>query len=332
MGNEALGYIRKSKVVFACNELGAFRRHREYLASTLAECGSEVILYADNSEGLSEQLKYEYRRINIERFRFDILSDAHLFWCLFLVLRRENPDVLHLINLKPYLYGGLAAFCSRLFGWRGKLVITVAGLGRLYDPDPQRPVRKGIQRFLVESALRVSTKLASVTFETKHDRDFWLKRKLITPRQATVVNGAGVNLTSFAPPQDSAKSNGLVVLYAGRLLRRKGLEVFLEAASLLRRDPNHSDIDMRVAGFDEVDPDAVSTETLYNNNDIQFVGSVTDMPSLLREVDVVVLPTRYNEGVPRILIEAAATGCIPIATRFPGSRMLIIEDRNRGIL
>jgi len=51
------------------------------------------------------------------------------------------------------------------------------------------------------------------------------------------------------------------------------------------------------------------------------------MPGLLSESDLVVLPSRYNEGVPRILIEAAACGCVPIATRFPGSAALIIPGR-----
>jgi glycosyltransferase involved in cell wall biosynthesis len=53
------------------------------------------------------------------------------------------------------------------------------------------------------------------------------------------------------------------------------------------------------------------------------------MPRLLRECDVVCLPTRYGEGIPRILIEAAATGLASIVSNHPGCRE-VVEDGVTG--
>jgi glycosyltransferase involved in cell wall biosynthesis len=53
------------------------------------------------------------------------------------------------------------------------------------------------------------------------------------------------------------------------------------------------------------------------------------MPDLLRECDIVCLPTRYGEGIPRILIEAAATGLASIASDHPGCREAV-EDGITG--
>ncbi|MCR9135655.1 MAG: glycosyltransferase [Alphaproteobacteria bacterium] len=330
MGSFSRGASRKRSVVFVCNELWAFRRHREYLALTLKKLALQVVLYADNTEGLSDDLQYEFRRLRIERFRFDLLRDLLMFFTLVRVLHRDKPNILHLINLKPYLYGGLAAFFARLLGWRGNLVITVAGLGRLYDPDYQATWWKRMRCLVVETALRVSTRHAKVTFETEHDRDFWLKRNLIAPAQATVVNGTGVDLNAYSPGYRQAENGMLRILYAGRLLRSKGLDIFLDAASIINSSSIQPGVEMLVAGFEENDPDSVSVSLLSNNPDVNFLGTVSEMPELLRGIDIVALPSRYNEGIPRILIEAAATGCIPISTKFPGSDALI-DDNVTGI-
>ena len=53
------------------------------------------------------------------------------------------------------------------------------------------------------------------------------------------------------------------------------------------------------------------------------------MPNLLRQCDIVCLPTRYGEGIPRILIEAAATGLASIVSGHPGCRE-IVEDGVTG--
>lgn len=325
MSNTRMKPPDRVDVVFVCNEFGSFRRHREYLASALIERGRKVVVYAANSERIVGQFGYLFRPLKIERFRFAVLSDLKIFLTLLIMLMRDKPEILHLINLKPYLYGGLAAFVARKFGWRGKLIITVAGLGRLYDTNSTLTVSPRIRKTLVETALRIGTTEASVTFETKHDRDFWLERNLINASQAVVINGAGVDLTAFTPPSKSLLSDSMRVLYAGRLLRRKGLNVFLEAAALLNADGSGRDIEMTVAGFEENDPDSVPITTLRSNEDIQYIGPVANMPELLRNVDLVVLPSRYNEGIPRILIEAAASGCIAVSTRFPGSNALIVD-------
>jgi glycosyltransferase involved in cell wall biosynthesis len=77
------------------------------------------------------------------------------------------------------------------------------------------------------------------------------------------------------------------------------------------------------------DPDAISPDHLSQLREIRFLGEVDNMPDLLRECDIVCLPTRYGEGIPRILIEAAATGLASIASNHPGCREAV-EDGVTG--
>lgn len=308
-------------VAFVSNELGSFRHHREHLARAVQAAGGRAVLLATPAGGAPPP-DYEFRPLAINRFRFDAAGDFGIFATVLRLALGERPAALHLINLKPYLYGGLAVVLARLGGWKGRVVFTVPGLGRLYDDDAGRKgSRAWLRRHVVEFFLRIAASKALVTFETERDRDIWLARGLVRPQQATVTRGTGIDLARFGAGPGRGADGRLRVLFAGRLLRAKGLDVFLEAAGQVGGDG----IEMLVAGAGEDDPDAIRPETLRDHGAITFLGPVADMPLLLAGVDVVVLASRYNEGVPRILIEAAATGCVPVATEFAGSRKLIVD-------
>jgi glycosyltransferase involved in cell wall biosynthesis len=116
-------------------------------------------------------------------------------------------------------------------------------------------------------------------------------------------------------------------IFASRLLKSKGLNAFLMMARQLSDRP---DVEFLVAGMsDDQDPDAISPRHLTELSEIRFLGYVENMPDLLRQCDIVCLPTRYGEGIPRILIEAAATGLASVASSHPGCRE-IVEDGVTG--
>ncbi|SDD92431.1 glycosyltransferase [Rhodospira trueperi] len=310
-------------ILFVANALDNFVHHRRNVVEAAAGAGFRPVVFAVGSDRETDTTGFEYRPIRLERHRFALGRDAGLFLTVLRFLLTEKPAAVHFINIKPYLYGGLAVRVARLFGWRGRTVVTVPGLGRLYDRAADGSRAAAFRRAVVEVFLRIGMKTARVSFETAHDRDVWLSRRLITGDQAFVTKGAGVDLGRFHGGLRADPADRLSVLFAGRLLRSKGLDVVLRAGALLA---GRSDIELLVAGFVERDdPDGVSVEEIEAAETVTFLGPVRDMPDLLARCGVVVLPSRYNEGVPRILIEAAACGCVPVATRFAGSEALIAE-------
>jgi len=52
------------------------------------------------------------------------------------------------------------------------------------------------------------------------------------------------------------------------------------------------------------------------------------MPEILSKSHIVVLPTTYGEGVPKILIEAASCGRAIVATDVPGCREIVRNNEN----
>src|SRR5690606_10032084 len=63
---------------------------------------------------------------------------------------------------------------------------------------------------------------------------------------------------------------------------------------------------------------------------VKWLGPTDDMPSVLAQVDCVVLPS-YREGLPRSLLEAGAMGLPVVATDVPGCRHVIADGVN-GLL
>jgi glycosyltransferase involved in cell wall biosynthesis len=138
-----------------------------------------------------------------------------------------------------------------------------------------------------------------------------------------VVDGAGVDPGQFFPAATDRKPEAIKVLFASRLLKSKGLDTFLDVARGLA---GRRDIEFLAAGmFSSKDPDGFLPSQLQREESIRFLGEVKDMAALLRSCDIICLPTRYGEGIPRILIEAAATGLASIASDVPGCREVVVD-------
>ncbi|MGO1163804.1 glycosyltransferase [Brucella pseudogrignonensis] len=309
------------RVLFVANDYSNFVHHRSHLIRAVAHAGGEVTVLAGGDKP-KEPLSFKFVFTRIERFSFH-WSDVVLFFKILYFISLRRPDIVHLVNLKPYLYGGMTAQLAKLLGWKGRLVVTVPGLGRLFSAADNEGLKTRLVRTIIPVFLKQAIKGAVVTFETVSDRDFWIANRFVNAKDTVVTNGTGLDFSQFPLKEFESSGRPLTVLYAGRLLRSKGLDVVLTAAELNDQDS----IQICVAGFKEQDPDAVSTSDLYNHPKVKFLGGVKDMGALLAEVDVVVLPSRYNEGIPRILLEAAACGCVLVATRFPGSEALIQEGQ-----
>ena len=326
--SEPSGY----RVLVICNDSDYFLRHRLYLVTHLVSIGVDVTVMTGGPPIPAERIQgWEYIHFRMERFRFDPIADMALAARTFRAIRCLKPDAVHLITLKPAIFSGLASVVTRFFhGYPNRILITLPGLGRMMSWSKGSGERRyPIGRALTILAMRFLARRDSVhfSFETKYDRDFWMKRGIANHKNSSVLDGAGVDLNLFYPLESARSNSKTKIIYASRLLKSKGLNAFL----MMARDlANRPDVEFIVAGLaDDEDPDAIRPEDLKQLGAIRFLGQVDDMPPLLRECDIVCLPTRYGEGIPRILIEAAATGLASIVSDHPGCRA-VVEDGVTG--
>jgi glycosyltransferase involved in cell wall biosynthesis len=190
---------------------------------------------------------------------------------------------------------------------------------------------------MMRSAIRSAYRLAlsgrnsRVIFQTEHDRREFVEMGLVDRDRSVVIRGAGVDLNVFTPA--SEPSAPMVILLAARLLWNKGVADLIEAGVQLRREGHVFRI-VLVGVPDTDNPQAVpqaQLEEWQRAGLAEWWGRRDDMASVIQQAAVVVLPTYYGEGVPKILLEAAACGRPIVASDLPGCRD-VVEDGINGFI
>lgn len=97
----------------------------------------------------------------------------------------------------------------------------------------------------------------------------------------------------------------------------KGPDTFLDASERLLSQ--RSDVWCVLAGDGPLRPQLEAQHAvLSQRNRIVFAGFRRDVPQLLTELDALVLPSKSNEGVPQVILQAHAARVPVIATRVGG--------------
>ena len=148
----------------------------------------------------------------------------------------------------------------------------------------------------------------------------------------------GVNTNAFGNPTSSHRGlrpipspkqtpnlkSQTVVTYVGRLESVKGVDDFLAAVVPLKKE--YPRLLAQVVGWYRHGHPLVA----QYQGDVDFTGLRDDIPAILGQTDIFVLPS-YSEGLSNALMEAMASGCACIATHTGGNAYLI-EDGVSGLL
>jgi glycosyltransferase involved in cell wall biosynthesis len=125
------------------------------------------------------------------------------------------------------------------------------------------------------------------------------------------------------------KKNNLKIGYIGRIVKEKGLRELIKAISILKL--TYPKVKLIIAGYGKYLEELKSlSKKLLVEDEIVFLGEVTDPWQFYESVDILVLPS-YFEALPLILIEAMAAGTVVVASNVGGISELIIDGHN-GIL
>lgn len=317
------------KIAFVAHWDWTLYNFRMPIAQALRERGCEVIFVCPFAEYAAHIRKAGFPVVDwhLRRRSFNPLSESIAIMHLARIYRREAFDAVHHFTIKPNIYGSLAARVTGI----SKVVNTFTGLGFVFAETHTARLLRIVVLPLLRLVLR--RRNAVTVFQNDHDRDAFVHRGLVRAAQTRVIAGSGVNTARFTPHIDGRIPNPEpVVLLAARLLMDKGIGEFVAAARRLR----DMGIVCRfwVAGaLDEGNPACIPRTLLaqwQRDGSVEFLGHRRDIPELLRQVDIAVLPS-YHEGLPRFLLEAAATGLPLIATDIEGCRLVVREGVN-GLL
>jgi glycosyltransferase involved in cell wall biosynthesis len=316
------------KILYVVNSADFFLSHRLSLAIAASEGGYEVHVATPTSDSV-ELLAghgFAYHPVRMHRQGMRLWSEVLSLACLVRLYLRVQPTLVHHVTIKPVLYGGFAARIARV----PAVVSALTGLGYLFS---QTQPRKSLVRHVVKLGLRVSLahRNIRVVFQNPDDQQFFVEERLLRAGDSVLIRGSGVNMSEFVP-RPIGGGEPIVVL-ASRMLWDKGLKEFVEAAERLKQDGVAARF-VLVGKSDPGNPAAVPVEQLEEwdrRGAVEWWGHRKDMPEVLAKAQAVCLPTYYGEGVPKVLIEAAAAGRPIVTTDAPGCRE-IVRDKENGLL
>ncbi len=298
---------------------------------TIRRAGHQVIGISSAGPYLDSLREDEVRHIPLPIRRtiapwHDLVSLVRLYR----VFQNEKPAVVHTHNPKPGLLGQVAA---KLAGVPA-VVNTVHGF-YLYENMPWY-----LRRLIVGMERLAGRCSDAILFQCREDIEIALRHKICRSDQIRFL-GNGIDLQQFdAARVDRATvearrkqldipADSPVVGFVGRLaMERKGLKYFLEAGQVLVKRNSKTRL-LIVGGHDEGKADSTSPEVAKQyglEEHAIFVGHLPSaaLPPLYALMSAMVLPSLF-EGLPRVLMEAAAMGVPAVASNVKGNREAIVD-------
>jgi len=314
------------KILYFVTEDWWFCQHFLPMTRAVRAAGFDVVV-ATRVRRHGERIVAEGHRViglEGERGSFGPVEIARSMARMVKIVRAEQPDIVHCIALRMAVLGGLAA----RFAGAKALVLAPTGLGHLWIANgPKERLGRRAAAFVIGRWLRGPR--THYLFENPDDPPaLWLAA---ADRDVTLVGGPGVDPKAF-PPQPEPPGPPIRVAVVARMIKPKGIAE--SVAAVRRARALGAPVELHLFG----EPDR-SNRTSLSEADLRafaaeagvaWHGPTTDVAGVWREHHVAMLLS-HREGLPRALVEAAASGRPIIATDVAGCRE-VVRNGVEGVL
>lgn len=229
------------------------------------------------------------------------------------LLAKEKFDVLH------FHEPGIPVWSMQILGRS-----QAANVGTIHATLPDGMVSKSFEKLMKPAAKFIETRLHVCTTVSKVSKNTALT---YSPFADIEIIPNGINLELYKPKIDFKKpiNDPKIILYVGRLEKRKGVKYLLKAYAKLKQD--HDNIKLVIAG------DGNLRETLENyiekNNvkDVKFLGFVSEKEKikLMQSCDIYCSPALYGESFGIVLLEAMVAGSVVVCGDNPGYSSVMVD-------
>jgi galacturonosyltransferase len=288
------------KILILVNDVTTVLQFRCELVRALISEGHEVTVSVPKSDRIPEieALGAKVVETEVARHGKNPLQDLKLLRSYKRLLKELKPDVVLTFTIKPNVYGGMA--CGSL---KIPCVANVTGLGVVGDGG----IMQKLMLWLYKNGLKKSK---CVFFQNQANESFFRAKKVVFGK-TELLPGSGVNTEKFSfvdYPEEKITN----IVFVGRIITDKGVFELAEAA---RRLLNNRDLKFTVVG----DVEYGSQNPFTDLTNVECVGFHKDVRPYLKEAHAIVLPS-YHEGMANVLLEAAASGRVILASDIPGCR------------
>ena len=313
------------RILFIISEEWYFMSHRLNLATEALENGYKVGLLCNPGKNtdLIKEKGVEVFNFSLSRTSLSPLNHIKTIIQISRIIKLFKPDLIHAVAIKPVIFSSLVTKFQNL----ESRVFALGGLGFIFSSNKilARFLRPFVVLFLRYCLSGGKTRLIMQNIDDC--KKVW-DLKLIKKNKTRLIEGAGVNTELFIPEEEKFKSIPTVILPA-RLLWDKGIGEFVEAAEIIKSKFITARF-VLVGSQDLHNPENIKSQVIDKWVDqelIEYWGFSDDMPKIIREASIVCLPS-YQEGLPKVLIEAASCAKPIVTTDVPGCKEVVSHGLN----
>jgi len=316
----------KSKLLIVVNTDWGFLAYRLPIALEAKRLGWQVFVATPDTGDayLIKEAGLNHVTLNMSRKGLNPLNEIKTIYDFWRLYRDLSPQIVHHVTVKPIIYGSLvAALINKSF-----VVNAISGLGYVFTSLPKKNVIRFLTTFLYKIALNRPN--SKTIFQNPDDLNLFIQEGMIEKSKTRLILGSGVNCSVFSPMP--AKDGDVMVMLPARMLFDKGIYEFVNAVTLLKAD--YPKVKFVLVGrADDGNPAIIPTKQLRAwemAGLIEWWGYKRNMNEVLNMATMVVLPS-YREGLPKVLLEAAACNKPIISTNVPGCKEIVRHEVN-GLL
>lgn len=327
--------MSKRKVGIFCGyylpHLGGVERYVDKLSLALMKLGYESIIITSNHDDLPSiesvggRTVYRLPIRNLAKSRYPIPKVNAEYKELIKNIEGENIDVF-LLNTRFHLTSLVGARLGKRMGRPVMLIEHGTGhftinsrwldhFGKMYEHCLTWLIKKYVDRF----------------YGVSEACNTWLKHFSIRA-DGVFYNAINADDEKFAKDyyRESYTNDTVVITYAGRLIKEKGILNLLEAFDNARKRCPDVKMKLVIAGDG---PLLENIKKDYKDPSIDLLGKLDfeHMLALYKRTDIYVNPSLYPEGLPTSTLEAGLMGCAVIATPRGGTPEVITHERH-GII
>lgn len=299
------------KVILFSNTSWSLYNFRKNLIIRLIKENYKIIIISikDETTKKLKNMGCTYQPITIDRRGDKIFSEFLVLIKIYRIIKKIKPDIILNFTIKPIIYGSLV---SRILNI--KTLNTLDGLGASFEINR---IKKIILGFLIRLSQK---KVNRFFFVNLPDLNFFVKKKFISKKKTKLINGTGIDLKFFNYKKNLFKRK-IIFLLVSRLLYSKGILNYLNTAKKISKQFKNRCSFFLAVKIDKNFKDSIPISTLKNFSNcsnIKIFYNVKSIKNLIKKSNCIVLPTTYNEGLPRSLLEAASIGRPIITTNVAG--------------
>ena len=244
------------------------------------------------------------------------------------LLNEINPKYILFITLELSFLGAIVCH----FVKTKKALFLITGLGPFFNKKEVKYRFIKIVQKIAFSSLRYKKNFLFI-FQNPDDLKLFITQNFVKKSYAVMIKGNGINIHDYYFLERKFKKN-LTFLFASKLIKSKGIIEFLDASKIILK--KYPTTKFLIAGkYDDLNPDSISYKEYKNiisDISISYLGNLSqiELKEYFYKSSVFVMPS-YGEGLPRVVLEAAATGMPIITTNVHGCRECVMPGYN-GLL